>query len=169
MLFATAPSAVYLFAKAQSISFEEQNAVYQLPYSGMLPDHPFYFVKQIRDGMMEISTRDSIKKAQLYLLMSDKKASAAISLAQKGKHQAALDTLQTAEELFSEIPPLLTQSKQQGVSPTTDFLDTLAQSNEKHKQVITDVMKEIPEGDIAQIKNVLELNKKSAESLKKLR
>lgn len=168
VFFATAPPAIYLFAKSESISLEQKEAVYELPYSGILPDNPLYFVKEARDGIIQVATRDSIRKAQFYLLLSDKKAAAALSLAQKGKEQLALETLQEAEEDFARIPALLEESKKQGVSPSKDFIDKLFQSNNKHHEVITDVMKQIPQGGIDKIKDLLTLNEKINTDLKKI-
>lgn len=168
-LFATAPSAVYIMAKTQAISLDEQKAVYQLPHPGLLPDHPLYFAKGMRDSIMIFFTRDNVKKAELYLLLSDKKAAAALSLAKKGKSQKSLETITESEDLFMKIPPLLKESKEQGVSASNDFIDLLYLSNAKHQEIITEMMKEIPEGDVEQVKDVLGTNTQIRKDLEKLR
>lgn len=169
LVLATTPSAVYLFAKSQAITMDETTVVYELPYSGMLPDNPLYFMKEIRDGIMKTTTRDNLRKAQLYLLLSDKEIASTLQLARKGKEQLALETLYKSEKYFSEIPSILADSKKQGVSPSNDFMNTLYQSNAKHREVIMEVMKEMPQANVENFKPALELNKNTHTALEKIR
>lgn len=65
------------------VNATQEKVVYNLPYPGILPDNPLYFIKAIRDQFLILGTRDNIKKAQLYLLYSDKRFAMAISLVKK--------------------------------------------------------------------------------------
>jgi len=56
---------------------------YQLPYPGILPDHPIYKLKMLRDRILELLTTDQIKKADFYLLQADKRLAASILLLEK--------------------------------------------------------------------------------------
>lgn len=89
-----------------------EKVVYELPYPGILPDNPLYFVKIVRDRIIEFLTRDNIKKAQLYLLFSDKRAASALVLVQNGKNSLAITTLSKGEKYFDQIP-LFDQLKKQ--------------------------------------------------------
>lgn len=153
---------------AQPALFETVRSEYQLPYEGILPDNPLYFFKKMRDELVQFGTRDMLKKAEVYLLTSDKQVAAARSLQQKGKIQLSLETLSEAEKNFAEIPTILQQSKQQGVSPSTDFLNLLHQSNLKHKEIINEMMKLLPADNENRLKEILDMNNSSAEQLKKL-
>lgn len=155
-------------AQSQSIELREPSVVYDLPYPGILPDHPLYIFKKTRDNVLVFATRDTMKKAQLYLLMSDKHIAMAAELENKGKDSQAFEQLQEAEALFAEIPPLLKTSKQQGVSATGDFMQTLFLSNAKHEQVITQVIKNITDLQVDEVNALLKLNKTSQENLRKI-
>ena len=45
---------------------------YTLPYPGILPTHPLYFLKESRDKILIFFTREPMEKSQLYLLFADK-------------------------------------------------------------------------------------------------
>ena len=49
---------------------------YLLPYPGMLPDNPLYMLKAMRDRVINFLIADSQKKAEFYLLQSDKRLNA---------------------------------------------------------------------------------------------
>ena len=51
----------------------QEKVIYNLPYPGLLPDNPLYITKIMRDKITDFLTRDNLKKAELYLLYSDKK------------------------------------------------------------------------------------------------
>ena len=51
----------------------EESVDYDLPFSGMLPDSPFYIIKKARDHVHIFFTRDHIKKSELLLQVADKK------------------------------------------------------------------------------------------------
>lgn len=144
---------------SKTISMDEKKVSYNLPYPGLLSDHPLYSIKKLRDSVLVFSTRDKLKKAELYLQLSDKHTSAAIQLAQKGKEQHSINELKRSEKYFDMIPQLLKDSKEQGAAPTNDFIITLYLSNSKHEEVITDIMKNTTQGNIEEYNKLLNTNK----------
>jgi len=150
--------AVYMVNFAQTVTLKEEKVVYQLPYPGLLPDHPLYPIKSLRDWLTIFFTRDYLKKANLYLLNSDKKAAMALALIKKGKYQLAITTLSKGEKYFLKIPPLLRQAKQQGITPPQEFLEQLKTANLKHKEVIDEILKQGPKGLLPQIEALYQLN-----------
>ncbi|PIZ98613.1 MAG: hypothetical protein COX78_02915, partial [Candidatus Levybacteria bacterium CG_4_10_14_0_2_um_filter_35_8] len=56
---------------------------YELPYPGLLPDHPLYFLKMTRDKIIGFFISDPIKKAEFDILQSDKRLSAGVYLLNK--------------------------------------------------------------------------------------
>lgn len=136
----------------------QDKVVYTLPYPGLLPDHPLYFAKVVRDRILEFTTRDTIKKAELYLLLSDKRLAMAMDLSVKGKDKLAVTTFSKAEKYFEKIQDLLITSKKQGVSPSADFINRLKMSNIKHRQIGEMFLKELPQGQADTIESSLELN-----------
>lgn len=155
-----------LLTNSQPINLSQGKVVYDLPYPGILPDHPLYFVKMLRDRLVDLATRDNTKKSELYLLYSDKRFASAITLSDKGKFNLAISSLSKGEKYFSKIPEMLSQAKKQGVSPKQNLLYRLNLSNDKHKEIIEDIAKKSPQGEEAQFRLILEMNKKIKEELK---
>lgn len=75
---------------------------YELPYPGLLPDNPLYFLKVTRDKIVEFLISDSLKKTEFNLLQADKRLNAGIYLFNKGKISLAFSTISKAENYFSQ-------------------------------------------------------------------
>lgn len=141
-----------------ALTLTQEKIIYDLPYPGILPDHPLYFLKVIRDRALELGTRDPMKKAELYFLLSDKRVSMAIELAEKRKDTLAVSTLSKGEKYFLKIPDLIVTSQKQGVGPATGFIDKLKQSNMKHREVAETLLKELPDGQAAAMNEIINMN-----------
>jgi len=147
------------------IKIEAKKIDYVLPYPGILPDHPLYFLKAVRDKSLDFFTRDYIKKAQLYLLFSDKRANMAIELAKKGRWGLMISTVSKGEKYTLKIIQLLKTSKKQGASAESDFILRVKLSNDKHREIIETLLKDIPQGERKKLEEVLNLNKQIKEKL----
>lgn len=137
----------------------QETVIYNLPYPGILPDNPLYILKVIRDQLMIFGTRENIKKAQLYLLLSDKRIGMAISLSKKGKEKQAIEVAGKAEKYFFNIPQLLIDAKKQGSGSSSEFIQTLKLSNAKHKEILDSFLKDLPQGMNDSINEVIKINK----------
>lgn len=135
-----------LGASETLVKTPQEKIAYNLPYPGLLPDSPLYFVKIVRDRITDFLTRDNLKKAELYLLYSDKRAVMSLVLAHKGKSQLAIDTFAKGEKYFLKIPDLLKSAKKQGGQAPSNFFETLKLSNAKHKELIEELIKILPQG-----------------------
>ena len=71
---------------------------YDLPYPGILPDHPLYFLKLIRDKILILSARNLTKKSELYLLFADKHLSMGQLLREKGNLDLSTTTFAKGEK-----------------------------------------------------------------------
>ena len=149
------------------MSIKKEEVVYILPYPGILPDHPLYFVKTVRDRMIDWVTRDNLKKAEYYLLFSDKRAAMATSLAKKGKDNLAISTYSKAEKYFQKIPELLREAKKQGAGPGSEFVNNLKLSNAKHYEIGENLLRDLPQGSSAEINQILKLNQETKKELDK--
>ena len=145
-------------AYSQAITLSEKKVIYDLPYAGILPDNPLYFFKQIRDTLLEVFTRDQVKKAEDLLLSSDKKIHMAQLLAKKGKNNLMIKTLTEGEKQSLKIPSLIISSKKQGVGPKEGFVYRLKLSNVKHREVMEELIKDIPQGQENEMNTVMDLN-----------
>ncbi len=146
----------------------QEKIIYFLPYPGILPDHPLYFLKNLRDKVQEFLNRDNLKKARLYLLHSDKKAAMAIALANKGKNQLSINIFLKGEKDFEKIFYYLSLAKLQGQSAPSDFIDTLKLANAKHNELIFELMKITPEGLQNSLNQLLDLNLSIKKTIEKL-
>lgn len=155
-------------AAAQPITFDNQKVVYDLPHPGILPDNPLYFLKALRDRVLELTTQDPLKKAELYLSYSDKRAEMALELAGKGKNALAVSTVSKGEKYFLKIPQILLEAKKQNIKPSNEFKYKLQLSNLKHREVIETLLKELPQGENNALTDVLELNKSIGLQLEQL-
>lgn len=153
---------------SQSITITEKRVEYELPYPGILPDHPLFFLKKIRDNLLDFTTRENLKKAELYLNFSDKHANTALFLVRKGKNKLAVETMIDGEEYMVKVPSLVSTSKKQGVAPQREFLEKLKLSNSKHREVIEQLLKAIPQGDQEGIEKALSLNDRIKTQIQKL-
>ncbi len=164
----SAPMMVYLLEYSSPVDATQEHVTYVLPYPGILPDNPLYFFKVIRDRLLDLATRDNVKKAELYLLFSDKRIAMAQDLAQKAKDKLALDTAMKAEEYFQQIPKLVTDAKKEGSGPTSSFVETLKLSNAKHQEILQQFLMEFPQGSSDQINAILQLNRQTQRVLQTL-
>lgn len=116
---------------------------YQLPYPGILPNHPLYAVKVIRDRAMEFFTRDPLKKAELYLLFADKR----INMAQFVREQdwsLAETTASKAEKYLLELKDSLGNARQIGLQPTVSFIAKIKRASLEHRKILMKLQKAAP-------------------------
>ncbi len=162
-LFLFAVSA--FFVQSQTITITQSEVGYELPYPGILPDHPLYVFKALRDRLTDFLTRDYYKKSQLYLLYSDKRLVMSSQLLKSGKTKAAITTLSKAEKYFEKIPPLVVTSQKQGVAFPKEFIARLKLANAKHSEVIAGLIKQLPQGEENAINEILQINSKTKNAL----
>ena len=158
----------FYFLQSQQINLNQDKIEYNLPYPGILPDHPLFFFKKVRDKILELTTRDSLKKAELYLLFSDKRIAMAMVLLKNGKDKYALTAFRQGEDYFLKIPKLLDVSKKQGASASSDFIQRLKLSNAKHKEVGETLLKDLPQGQNEIINEALIINEEIKKTIEKL-
>lgn len=158
LLFVVAPVGVYLLSYTETSAVEDQKIKYNLPYPGVLPDNPLYFVKSLRDNVLDIMTRDSLKKARLYLLFSDKKTAMALVLEKKGKEKMAVQTMERGEKEFLRLTSLVKDAKKQGNSPEGEFVLNIKLSNDKHREVIQSLLKGSSSNESVNLNSVMKLN-----------
>lgn len=147
-----------LGASDSLVKTPQEKVAYNLPYPGLLPDSPLYLAKIIRDRITDFLTRDNLKKAELYLLYSDKRAAMSLVLSNKGKSQLAIDTFTKGEKYFLKIPYLLKSAKKQGGQAPSNFIETLKLSNAKHKELIEELIKILPQGLNQSLTQLSDLN-----------
>ena len=79
-----------------------QGVDYYLPYPGLLPDHPLYWLKMMRDRTQLVLTTKQSAKAGRLLLYGDKRLGAAWALIEGNKTALGVSTLTKAEKYLEE-------------------------------------------------------------------
>jgi len=123
---------------------QELTSDYYLPYPGILPDHPFYWAKMIRDRLKLWSTSDPLSKANLMLLYADKRIGAAQALASGNKLPLAQSTANKAEIYLSRVAATLS-SLDISDQAVKQAWETLYLSSNKHKQILENILQSAPD------------------------
>jgi hypothetical protein len=149
-----------LKVSAQDISTSPAvlNVEYTLPYPGILPDNPLYFLKALRDNVQNLLITDPVQKSTYDLLMADKRLGAADDLLSKGKVDLAITTLLKSGNYFDLAIQQAATAKTQGTN-VNDLLGRLRTASLKQQQVIF-TMEQDAKGDT---RLVLQSSQKRAE------
>ena len=116
---------------ATSSSTPEVN--YELPYPGLLPDSPLYFLRVIRDKIVGLLISNPLRKAEFDLLQADKRLNAGIYLFNKGKTSLAFSTVSKAENYFLQALDKTEEAKKRGEN-ISDLEGKLKNAVKKHEQ-----------------------------------
>lgn len=111
---------------------------YTLPYPGILPDHPLYFLKRLRDQILLRLVSSPLRKVEFYILLSDKRLNMSKSLMESGKEELALKTSEEAIGFLKMAEKdifMITVGTEPGVNSLKDKLDN---SLSKHSEVFAE-------------------------------
>ena len=117
---------------------EEVTVNYTLPYPGMLPDHPLYFLKSIRDSIIGVLISDPLKKAEFHLLAADKQIASAQTLADKDKDELAQKSIEKAKANINLALVEIQKSRDQ----KKDYIplrDRIKSAALKHEEVLKNI------------------------------
>lgn len=118
---------------------------YFLPYPGrILPDHPLWPLKALRDKLWLLVTTNTGRKVELKLLFADKRIAMSKTLFEKDKPEIAYSTLERAEKYLQEASELEEINRKEGMD-TKECLGKLAKAALKHRQVMEEILLIAPE------------------------
>jgi hypothetical protein len=144
--------------KATLFNFENELVTasdYALPYPGLLPDHPLYFIKMIRDRIQLWFTVNAEAKTKLLLHYADKRIASALVLAENGKNGLAVNTAMKASLYFDRAyKQSLSVADEAAVN---ELQSTLVNALIKHKQVFQGINARVTdeaEGGMIDVSNV---------------
>jgi hypothetical protein len=138
------------------------NVDYTLPYTGILPNNPLYFLKVLRDNFLSMLITDPLKKTDYDLLMADKRLGAANALIDEGQINLAITTLSKSGNYFYLAIQQAINAKKQGEN-VNNILEKLLAASLKHQQAIF-IMEEKTTGTA---RLVLQTSQKRAEGFQK--
>lgn len=104
---------------------------YNLPYPGLLPDSPLYFLKVARDNITVFFLRDEKQKAFYYLFLSDKRLAAGEVLFNTGQKKLGGVTVLKAQEYYRWAADLTVKIKNQ------ELTEKMVVAGAKHREVIS--------------------------------
>lgn len=142
---------------------------YELPYPGLLPDNPLYFLKQFRDWLLDKLIVDPVKKAEFYILQADKRLSMGIMLAANGKSALSEQVISKGEKYLNNAVDTLLSLKSQGKDVPAHIVDRLTKSLAKHIEVLQEQIANAADSQKAALTGSLEFAKKLQEKLFKLK
>jgi len=164
---------LFLFLTVQSVSAQEISlavsptpspVMYSLPYPGIMPGHPFFFLKTIRDSIWGFLITNSLKKAEFDLLQTDKYIVISQSLFdRKTATTKVLSSLDLALDYYTNAIVKVSEARKQGID-TKEFVQQLFLANEKHQEIVSG-MKATAKGEdqklyAARLETLKELGKK---------
>ena len=135
---------------------------YQLPYPGLLPGSPLYPLKKLRDKIIEILTTDPLKKAEFFLLQSDKNLKTGVMLVERGEGKTAESTISKGENYFEQAIGKIISAKEEQAN-IDEVLGRTKLSAMKHQEVIKDLINKTK----GEIKSGLEKSLKRSQDFEK--
>ena len=114
-----------------------QAIVYEMPYPGLLPDSPLYFLKTARDNVIGFLINDPFKKATFNLLQADKRFQAGIMLYQKdeNKKELAFTTISKGHNYLEDAITKALDAKSHKVE-VADLTSKIELSTKKQRQTL---------------------------------
>ena len=133
-----------VFAQTNSSAIETAvvKHEYTLPYPGILPDHPLFMFKNLRDSILELLITDPIRKIEFYILQSDKDVSASQFLFLKGKYSYINETVPHAVEFKEKAFSIVKSIKEQEKEVPEFLMERLTNSIQKQKDIHRELLTE---------------------------
>ncbi|MBI4035154.1 MAG: hypothetical protein HY381_02045 [Candidatus Chisholmbacteria bacterium] len=116
---------------------------YFLPDPGILPDHPLYWLKVVRDRVGLWLTTEPVARAERLLVYADRRMSEALSLSESGQGELAVVTAQRAEEYLARAVRQAEEVAQQG-RKVEDIVGSLVGASLKHQEVLETIRGMVP-------------------------
>ncbi len=136
---------------------------YDLAFPGILPDHPLYKLKVLRDKIAVMFILDPQEKIKFYLLQTDKGILAAAMLVEKGKIDLAAQTALKAEHNFTMISQVVGFQRRQ---ISDELIEQLEVAALKHQEIILFMAMRVPEDKQKTFLTVIDFSKRNMQSIK---
>ncbi|MBI3428503.1 MAG: hypothetical protein HY050_00285 [Actinobacteria bacterium] len=146
----------------------EKKPEYLLPFPGILPDHPLYFLKQIRDGILDRLIVDPLRKAEFHVLQADKRLAMGKLLVEQGKGALGETTISKGEKYLERAARGLLAFKSTGRPVPASLIDLLTRSTQKHVEILIQLIAKTTGAEQAGIQGSLEFVQKLQGEVEKL-
>lgn len=124
---------------------EQININYTLPATGFIgPESLLWPIEVFRDKLWLAVTLNPVKKAEILLLLSDKRLSSAIELAEKNKYDQATPVIIKSEMYLRQSLDELEKASGEGYE-VLGFAGHLSLASLKHREVLEEILTQSPE------------------------
>lgn len=144
---------------------EEKSTNYSFPFPGILTNHPLFFLKTIRDRILELIVTDPIKKIELSLLQSDKYFAMGLTYVDRKDYKNALEVFNQAVSYKDKTIINLTNAQKANVSVFPSIINSIISSTNKQNEMLTQIQKNISKDTFDPFMTVLEAVKKQEQNL----
>ena len=140
---------------------------YPLLYPGsILPNSVLWPLKVTRDKLWLLVTTDELKKAEVSLLLADKRLASVQEIINTQDFQLVLETLQKAE-MYLEKAYLEEEKARSKGADTSQFLKKYIYATLKHRQILEETLSQAPENAKPLIVRILDIPKTLYQDTKK--
>ncbi len=123
-----------------SPSSREAPIDYPLPEPGILPDHPLYAIKMLRDRILEVLITKPDKQIEFHILQADKFIVMASRLQEKGAGSTYIvDSIRFSLENAQQALVHLADIRSSGKAFPLNLKDTLLLSSKKRDEIFSDL------------------------------
>jgi hypothetical protein len=119
---------------------QDERVIYTLPDPGqVIPSHPLFIIKQIKEGVEDALTRSPLSRIRLKIQQADQYISYAQALSAQNKPSKAIAALESSilhsQQAIKVLTPIL-KGSEQDQKEVTDLRFLMVQSATKHAEVI---------------------------------
>lgn len=144
--------------------------LYKLPHPGLLPDHPLYFLKVIRDRIVLWTARDPIRKIEIKHLLADKRLAMGKDLIASGKVALGSSVISKGEKyLYEAINDLETMTQEETMLSDMSLIDRIIDASSNHKAIIEELYSEVPDNKRESIGLSLQLSMENEKAIRTLK
>ncbi|HYM65374.1 MAG TPA: DUF5667 domain-containing protein [Candidatus Sulfotelmatobacter sp.] len=162
---------IFLLLSFASVSFasgESQKVSYDLPYPGILPNNPLYFLKAVRDNFVGYLISEPLKKSEYDLLQSDKRLVSSQKLLEEGNAELSITTLSKSGNYFYSAIENAAFAKSQG-KDATPILDKMLNASKKHQEIISEMVQKAKEKNKPSFVDLLKRTKSFQEKVEQIK
>lgn len=149
-----------LSRNAIAADYVDSSVSYKLPYPGILPDSPLYFIKDLRDKAVALLVMGPVNKSFYNLLMADKRLLAGQMLIEAGNSDLGSRTLLEAEEYYTVAAKEANEAAKQGAN-VSELGAKLLVSSSKHEEVLTAAISRVSGKALDNVSKAASLNQKA--------
>ena len=109
---------------------------YTLPFPGILPNHPLYGLKLLRDKLLSNLISNPIRQVEFAILLADKRLNAGVFLFHQGQKPLAVKTLLETKDIFKRAQNKILTVPAETYLEVGNLKEKLQKSLEKHLEVV---------------------------------